>query len=215
MGMWAHEWCTGVPSHFWGLKGPVVKGGGSLITRDSSGAWKVLRDVFGYLSQLLLTAVICCLLGWASFFFPQLKKRLDYHQNSHIPQLARGGSISVSSVEPKRAPPWLTTVHGEGPGRKPKGLPGACARRWLRDYQNSCQVCCKQRRLLTNEPVGTGVKIKRNKLTSYLASGEATDMRYTQFLTLTNALINIHILYFKVALSCTPYGQFHCWISFK
>ena len=85
----------------------------------------------------------------------------------------------------------------------------------FRDSQNSCQVCCKQRRLLTNAPVGTGVKIKRNKLMSCLAPGEATDMRYTRFLTLTNSLINIHILCSKVALLCIPYGQFHCWISSK
>lgn len=64
----------------------------------------------------------------------------------------------------------------------------------LRDSQSSCQVRCKQRRLLTNAPIGTGVKIKRNKLMSCLASSEATDLRYTQFLTLTNALINTHIL---------------------
>jgi len=31
-------------------------------------------------------------------------------------------------VGPKRAPLWLTAVHGGEPGRKPKGWPGTCAR---------------------------------------------------------------------------------------
>ena len=131
--MWAHEWCNGVPSHFWGLKGPVVKGGGSLTTHDSTGAWKVLRDVFAYLSRLLLTAVICCLPEWASFFFPPAQEETwSPSQFSHpsVGQRDKGCSVSVSSVEPKRAPPWLTAVCGGGPGRKPKGWPGACARQW-------------------------------------------------------------------------------------
>lgn len=112
-------------------------------------------------------------------------------------------------MEPKRAPPWLTTVHGGGPGkRKPKGLLEHVQGGDSGTTRTAARYVANNTRLLTNEPVGTGVKIKEMAHV-YLASGEATDMRYTQFLTLTNALINIHILYFK--LLC----RVHLMVSFS
>ena len=135
--MWAHEWCTGVPSHFWGLKGPVVKGGVSLTMRDwlhwglegPEGCFCILVSTTPHSSNLLPSGM--------SFLPPpppHPSSRRDLITITILTSLSwpegKGCRVSVSSVEPNRAPPWLTAVRRGGPGRKPKGWPGACARQW-------------------------------------------------------------------------------------